>query len=65
MSFNEVCPEDEFPPWTKVTIKVSPLAEEGLANLLFELGAGGVTAHEGAPSYLCLTAFFPSDIDLP
>jgi len=65
MSFNEGCPEDEFPPWTQVTIKVSPLAEEGLANLLFELGAGGVTAHEGTPSHLCLTAFFPSDIHLP
>ncbi len=65
MSFNEGCPEDEFPPWTQVTIKASPLAEEGLANLLFELGAGGVTAHEGTPSHLCLTAFFPSDIHLP
>jgi len=63
--FNGSCLEDQLLPWTQVTIKVCSLAEEGLANLLFELGAGGVTAHEGTSSYLCLTAFFPTDIHLP
>ena len=63
--FNESRLEDELPPWTKITIRVSPSAEEGIANLLFELGAGGLTIQEGTCSCPCLTVFFPSDIDLP
>ena len=65
MSSNESHLEDEFPPWTQVPLSVSPLAEEGLANLLFELGAGGLIAQEATPSYLRLAAFSPSEIHIP
>jgi ribosomal protein L11 methyltransferase len=58
-------PDDEFFSWTKISIRVSPLAEEGLANLLFELGAQGLTVQEDPSSCLCLTTCFPAEPCLP
>jgi ribosomal protein L11 methyltransferase len=57
--------EEESPPWTKVTVRVSCPAEEGLANLLSELGASGLIIQEDPSSCLRLTAFFPPLSDLP
>jgi ribosomal protein L11 methyltransferase len=52
-------------PWNQVTIRIAPEAEEGLANLLFELGSTGLVTHEEEPPGPLLTAYFPSHHDLP
>jgi len=57
--------ETETDPWIQVTIRVAPGAEEGLANLLFELGSAGLETHEEEPSGPLLTAYLPSHCDLP
>jgi len=57
--------EDESLPWVQVSIQVSQPAEEGLANLLFELEAGGLISQGDQASGVCLTAYFPSDNHLP
>jgi len=62
---DESCPEDAPVPWTQVRIRVSPPAQEGLANLLFELGAGGLSTEEEGLPCPCLSAYFPSGSQLP
>ncbi|MDH7500499.1 MAG: 50S ribosomal protein L11 methyltransferase [candidate division NC10 bacterium] len=58
-------PEGAPAPWAQVRIQVSPPAQEGLANLLLELGAGGLLVQEEGLPHPCLSAYFPSDSQLP
>jgi len=58
---SQPCYEElQSPPWTQVSFKVSLPAQEGLANLLFELGAGDLSLQEDGLLWRCLTPYFLS-----